>query len=159
MDLRFCFLISGLFHVLILIGYGFFFRKAESTTDIRIFLKKGADLNFVLDFNRDGSGKNAESERKSPSDPRGTLEKEIRRFQNEIHFPERALEQRLESDCSWEVRIKSGGKGEILRTIQPCAYSIFENEFRRALKTWKFELEEDTNIIIPVSFKIDEREL
>ncbi|PKA05750.1 hypothetical protein CH375_03485, partial [Leptospira ellisii] len=35
----------------------------------------------------------------------------------------------------------------------------FENEFRRALKTWKFELEEDTNLVIPVSFKIDEREL
>ncbi|MDV6234054.1 energy transducer TonB [Leptospira ellisii] len=159
MDLRFCFLISGLFHILILFAYGFFYGKVTTSADIRIFLKKGTDLNFVLDFNRDGSGKNPESEIKKSSDPQGTLEKEIHRFRNEIHFPQGALEQRLESDCSWEVRIKSDGKGEIIRTVQPCGYSIFENEFRRALKTWKFELEEDTNLVIPVSFKIDEREL
>ncbi|EMO09570.1 hypothetical protein LEP1GSC137_3101 [Leptospira borgpetersenii str. Noumea 25] len=88
----------------------------------------------------------------------GTLQNEIEKFKNEIHFPQEALDQRLESDCSWEVRIKSDGKGEIFKTLHPCKYSIFEVEFNRALRTWKFDLKEGTSLIIPVSFKVYDRE-
>ncbi|TGL78510.1 LIC_10042 family TonB-like protein [Leptospira yasudae] len=158
MSVRLSFLISGFFHILIFFLFFIPLFKSESIADLTFFLRKGATPNVALSLSNEGSGEKSETTPSENSSAEGTLQKEIEEFKNEIHFPQGALEQRLESDCSWEVKIKSGGKGEILRTIQPCRYSIFDVEFQRALKTWKFDLKEGTNLIIPVSFKVDERE-
>ncbi|AYV57504.1 hypothetical protein CH370_12680 [Leptospira kmetyi] len=158
MSVRLSFLISGFLHILIFLFVSIPFFDFSQIKDLKIFLKKGNIPNVILNFAPDGSGENSSTTASENANAEGTVEREIQKFKNEIHFPQGALDQRLESDCSWEVGIKSGGKGEILRTIQPCRYSIFEVEFHRALKTWKFDLKEGTNLIIPVSFKVDERE-
>ncbi|PJZ56367.1 LIC_10042 family TonB-like protein [Leptospira barantonii] len=158
MSVRLSFLISGFLHILIFLFVFIPFFDFSQWKDLKIFLKKGNVPNVILSFAQDGSGENSDPTLSEKANSEGTIEREIEKFKNEIHFPQGALDQRLESDCSWEVRINSGGKGEILRTIQPCRYSIFEVEFHRALKTWKFDLNEGTNLIIPVSFKVDERE-
>ncbi|MCH1911099.1 hypothetical protein L9Z41_00230 [Leptospira noguchii] len=158
MSVRFSFLISGLIHILLFLFYSINFLEFSKIENLKIHLKKGASPTVTLNFLQDGSSENSKSFMSENSNDEGTLRKEIEKFKNEIHFPQGALDQRLESDCSWEVRIKSDGKGEILKTLQPCKYSIFEVEFNRALKTWKFDLKEGTNLIIPVSFKIYDRE-
>lgn len=158
MSVRISFLISALLHILIFLFISIPFLNFSRLNDLKILLKKGNVPNVTLSFAQEGSGENLKSFSQENSNAEGTVQREIEIFKNEIHFPQGALDQRLESDCSWEVEIKSGGKGEILRILQPCRYSIFEVEFRRALKTWKFDLKEGTNLIIPVSFKVDERE-
>lgn len=158
MSVKLSFLVSGLIHTLLFLFYSITFLKFSKIENLKIYLKKGTTPTVTLSFLQDGSNKNSKSFMSENSNYEGTLRKEIEKFKNEIHFPQGALDQRLESDCSWEVRIKSDGKGEILRTLQPCKYSIFEVEFNRALRTWKFDLKEGTNLIIPVSFKIYDRE-
>ncbi|WP_016752007.1 LIC_10042 family TonB-like protein [Leptospira kirschneri] len=158
MSIKLSFLISGLIHILLFLFYSITFLKFSKIENLKIHLKKGTTPTVTFSFLQNDSNKNSKSFMSENSNNEGTLRKEIEKFKNEIHFPQGALDQRLESDCSWEVRIKSGGKGEILRTLQPCKYSIFEVEFNRALRTWKFDLQEGTNLIIPVSFKIYDRE-
>ncbi|MBM9499633.1 hypothetical protein JWG44_05140 [Leptospira sp. 201903071] len=158
MSTKLSFLISGLLHILIFASFLFYSPDSSLVSDFEIFLKKGGSPQLVFDLSNEGIGKISKpAEFENPSDS-GTLQREIEKFKNEIHFPQEALEQRLESDCSWEVEIKSGGKAEVLKTLQPCRYSVFEIEFKRALRTWKFNLIEGTNLIIPVSFKVDDKE-
>ncbi|AOP32442.1 hypothetical protein A0128_00200 [Leptospira tipperaryensis] len=158
MSTKLAFLISGLFHILFFSFYLFYSPDSFSVSNFKIFLKKGGSLRLTFSFSNPANGRNSESTASENPSASGTLQREIEEFKNEIHFPQGALEQRLESDCSWEVEIKSDGKAEVLKTVQPCRYSIFETEFKRALKTWKFNLKEGTNLIIPVSFKVDDKE-
>lgn len=158
MSTRLSFIISGLFHIFIFNVVFIYAPDSSLTSNFKIFLKKGGAVPLTLSLSSDSNGKNAKSEISENTNDSGTLEREIEEFKNEIHFPQGALEQRLESDCSWEVRIQSDGKAEILKTLQPCKYSVFEIEFKRALRTWKFNLKEGTNLIIPVSFKVDDKE-
>lgn len=85
----------------------------------------------------------------------GTPEAEIERFKNEIHFPPEALEQRLESDCSWELEIGKNGIARKIKTIRKCKYPLFETHFKKSVSSWKFELPEGKIITIPVSFHIE----
>ncbi|XDD50284.1 hypothetical protein AB3N59_00200 [Leptospira sp. WS92.C1] len=158
MSTRLSFLISGLFHILTILCFYFYSFDSLQEINFRILLKKGTVPNVSINLPKNRSDENLHTSPAENAGAQGTEQKEIEKFKNEIHFPPDALEQRLESDCSWEVRIKSDGNGEILKTLQPCRYSIFETEFRRALKTWKFDLNEGTSLIIPVSFKIDDKE-
>ncbi|MDI7218462.1 hypothetical protein QMN07_13200 [Leptospira santarosai] len=158
MSSKLSFFISGLLHILLFYFFSTALFKFPQIEDFKIHLKKGVSRSVTLSFLQEGAGKNSKSFMPEKSYNEGTLLKEIEKFKNEIHFPQGALDQRLESDCSWGVRIKSDGKGEIFRTLQPCKYSIFEVEFNRALRTWKFDLKEGTNLIIPVSFKLYDRE-
>ncbi|MBM9576814.1 hypothetical protein JWG45_06560 [Leptospira sp. 201903070] len=158
MSTKLSFLISGLFHILILTSFLFYNPDSSVKSDFRIFLKKGSSAHLTFEFSNEGAGKNSKSNKLEDRNDSGTIQREIEKFKNEIHFPQGALEQRLESDCSWEVEIKPGGKAEIFKTLEPCKYSVFEIEFKRALKTWKFNLKEGTNLIIPVSFKVDDKE-
>ncbi|EMY77521.1 hypothetical protein LEP1GSC060_2929 [Leptospira weilii serovar Ranarum str. ICFT] len=158
MSVRLSFFISGCLHLLMFLFFSTTFFRFPQIADLKIHLKKGSVPNVTLNFLQEGSGENSKSLKSENANNEGTLRKEIEKFKNEIHFPQGALDQRLESDCSWEVKIKSDGEGEIFRTLQPCKYSIFEVEFNRALRTWKFDLKEGTNLIIPVSFKVYDRE-
>ncbi|EMN14582.1 LIC_10042 family TonB-like protein [Leptospira borgpetersenii] len=158
MSAKLSFFISGSFHILLFLFFSTTFFKFPQIEDLKIHLKKGVSQNVTLSFLEEGVGKNSKSFMPKNSNNAGTLQNEIEKFKNEIHFPQGALDQRLESDCSWEVRIKSDGKGEIFKTLHPCKYPIFEVEFNRALRTWKFDLKDGTSLIIPVSFKVYDRE-
>ncbi|RHX92142.1 LIC_10042 family TonB-like protein [Leptospira stimsonii] len=158
MSTKLSFIVSGLFHILIFALILFSNPDSPFISDFKIILKKGGSPPLSLSLSNNSNGRNSKSAHSENSKVSGTFEREIEEFKNEIHFPQGALEQRLESDCSWEVEIKSDGKAEILKTLQPCQYSIFEVEFKRALRTWKFNLEEGAKLIIPVSFKVDDKE-
>lgn len=158
MSTKLSFIVSGLFHILIFAFILFLNPDSPIISNFKIILKKGGGPPLTFNLSNDSNGKNTKSDPSENANDSGTLEREIEEFKNEIHFPQGALEQRLESDCSWEVKIQSDGKAEILKTLQPCKYSVFETEFKRALRTWKFNLKEGTNLIIPVSFKVDDKE-
>lgn len=90
------------------------------------------------------------------NDP-GTISKEIQKFQNQLQFPEEALEQGLESQCEWRIRISESGKAENIENLVPCRYKIFEKEFLKSIGNWKFALEPGQVVRVPVSFRIQER--
>lgn len=95
----------------------------------------------------------------SPQNQSGGSEKgaeveEVQKFQNQLSYPELALEQGLESKCIWRVKIDPNGKAMDVKTIQPCQYPIFEKEFYKSIGKWKFHLPENTLIDIPVNFRI-----
>ncbi|TGK38068.1 LIC_10042 family TonB-like protein [Leptospira andrefontaineae] len=157
MGSRVSFFISFSIHVALFLSY-YFVRNLspESFSEqIKLSLSKGQipSLHFSLPKNS-GEGPNTSSN----SGLAGTPEAEIERFKNEIHFPPEALEQRLESDCSWEVVIGSNGAAKNITTIKPCKYKVFETQFRRSVSSWKFQLPEGNIIIIPVSFHIESDE-
>ncbi|TGK03116.1 TonB-dependent receptor [Leptospira langatensis] len=130
-------------------------HKEEVSEQIRLQLSKGQipSLFFHLPQN-EGQGQEASK----LGGLAGTPEAEIERFKNEIHYPPAALEQRLESDCSWELEIGPEGIAKKIRTVKGCKYPIFESHFRRAVSSWKFQLPEGKVILIPVSFRIESDE-
>ncbi|EIE02627.1 LIC_10042 family TonB-like protein [Leptospira licerasiae] len=157
MEARVSFYISLSIHVIAFLSY-YLIRNLNPETfseQIKLSLSKGQipSLHFSLPKNS-GEGPNTSSN----SDIAGTPEAEIERFKNEIHFPPEALEQRLESDCSWEVLIGANGAAKKVTTIKPCKYKVFETQFRRSVSSWKFQLPEGNIIIIPVSFRIESDE-
>lgn len=157
MGSRVSFFISFLIHIVLILSY-YLIRNlnAENFSEqIKLSLSKGQipSLHFSLPKNQ-GEGPDTSSN----SGLAGTPEAEIERFKNEIHFPPEALEQRLESDCSWEVVIGSNGAARKITTLKPCKYKVFETHFKRSVSSWKFQLPEGNIIIIPVSFRIESDE-
>ncbi|PJZ50521.1 LIC_10042 family TonB-like protein [Leptospira saintgironsiae] len=157
MDSRVSFFISLSIHAALFLSY-YLFRNLNPenfSEQIKLSLSKGQipSLHFSLPKSL-GEGPDVSSN----SGLAGTPEAEIERFKNEIHFPPEALEQRLESDCSWEVVIGPNGAAKKVTTIKPCKYKVFETQFRRSISSWKFQLPEGNIIIIPVSFRIESDE-
>lgn len=157
MGSRVSFFISFSIHAALFLSY-YLIRSLSSenlSEQIRLTLSKGQipSLHFSLPKSL-GEGPDISSN----SGLAGTPEAEIERFKNEIHFPPEALEQRLESDCSWEVVIGPNGVAGKVTTIKPCKYKVFETQFRRSVSSWKFQLPEGNIIIIPVSFRIESNE-
>lgn len=157
MDSRVSFFISLSIHAALFLSY-YLFRNLNPenfSEQIKLNLSKGQipSLHFSLPKSS-GEGPDVSSN----SGLAGTPEAEIERFKNEIHFPPEALEQRLESDCSWEVMIGPNGAAKKVTTIKPCKYKVFETQFRRSISSWKFQLPEGNIIIIPVSFRIESDE-
>lgn len=153
MDFKTAISTSLLIHFLL--GFGLFWKfkgREENEAMIRLQWNKGQipNLSFFLPKQK-GEG---ESETANQA-LAGTPEAEIQRFQNEIHFPPEAVEQRLESDCTWELEIGPGGIARKIRTVKPCKYPLFEAHFRKSVSSWKFQLPEGKIIIIPVSFSIE----
>ncbi|PJZ78042.1 LIC_10042 family TonB-like protein [Leptospira neocaledonica] len=157
MGSRVSFFISLSFHAVLFLSY-YLIRNLNPenfSEQIKLSLSKGQipSLHFSLPKNP-GEGPDISSN----SGLAGTPEAEIERFKNEIHFPPEALEQRLESDCSWEVMIGANGVAKRITTIKPCKYKVFETHFKRSVSSWKFQLPEGNIIIIPVSFRIESDE-
>ncbi|PKA17674.1 LIC_10042 family TonB-like protein [Leptospira haakeii] len=157
MGSRVSFFISLSIHTVLFLSY-YLIRSLNTqnfSEQIKLTLSKGQipSLHFSLPKSL-GEGPDASSN----SGLAGTPEAEIERFKNEIHFPPEALEQRLESDCSWEVVIGPNGAARNITTIKPCKYKVFESQFRRSISSWKFQLPEGNIIIIPVSFRIESDE-
>jgi TonB family protein len=123
-----------------------------------IDLQKGGNpsISFSSHKNNLSSGEMKKSEKSQPIDS-GTLSREIAKFTNQIQFPEEALEQGLESDCEWKIKITETQTAGNIQILTPCRYQIFEKEFLQSIAKWKFALEPGTEIRIPVRFKIQEK--
>ena len=86
---------------------------------------------------------------------KSSIEDEIGKIQNYISYPELALIQGWQSSCEWEVIV---GKNQLMKSIllvKPCDYEIFEEEFKRVISEWKFDLPENTVLNVPIEFVID----
>jgi len=129
--------------------------RSDSQDDInKVEIQKGANPNFSFVFSNltDGIKQNAIT--KEISSLEGTIAEEIHKIQNKISYPSQALEDGLESECEWSVVIDAKQKASQIKTVRPCRFKIFEEEFHRVIQDWNFTLPEKTVLQIPVSFKI-----
>lgn len=120
----------------------------------KIEINKGSSgfISFVFANNREGMSESPQSENTSSLE--GTVAEEINKIQNKISYPPQALEEGLESECEWSIVIDAKQKASQVKTIRPCKYKIFDDEFHRVIQGWNFTLPENTVLQIPVSFKI-----
>ncbi|PJZ71045.1 hypothetical protein CH373_00505 [Leptospira perolatii] len=148
--------VSFLLHILMVISYLSFYKYCSGRQvddSVHLSFQYGGVPQTRLSFSsQTGKG---ESKSLSSSSNAGNPLEEVERFKNEIHYPAEALEQRLESQCKWEVTIGPEGKAAQVKTVEPCRYPIFEKHFRKALSQWQFHLESGTTLLIPISFRID----
>ncbi|TGK11710.1 TonB-dependent receptor [Leptospira fletcheri] len=153
MDLRFGLLLSASIHLLVIVGFFLFFRTTEKELEtINLHFERGGVPNLYFSFPPESGKGRTSSEKESQA---GSETDEIKRLKNEIHFPPEALEQRLESDCSWLIEIGKNGEAKTIMTVKSCKYPVFENHFRKSVSRWKFQLKEGTRITVPVSFRIE----
>ena len=153
MNLKLSFYVS-----ILLYAFAIFFlvilssNKQEELNPIE--LQKGATgfISFVFSYPTEGIKQNAIT--KEISSVEGTIAEEIHKIQNKISYPAQALEDELESECEWSVVINAKQKASQIKTLRPCRYKIFEEEFHRVIQDWNFNLPEKTVLQIPVSFKI-----
>lgn len=153
MNFRSSIFLSTIIHLLLVGGFLFFGHASlGNLSSVQLHLSKGGipNLRFSIPSNL-GNGLPASDQKREA----GTEEFEVQKFKNEMHFPSEALEQRLESDCTWEVEIGRAGEARKVTTIHPCRYQIFESQFRKSIYRWKFQLKEGTILTIPVSFRIE----
>ncbi|WP_039948399.1 LIC_10042 family TonB-like protein [Leptospira fainei] len=153
MNFRSSIFLSTIVHLLLAGGFPFFSQASLGNLDsVQLHLSRGSipNLRFSIPANL-GSGLPVSDQKRDA----GTEAFEVEKFKNEIHFPPEALEQRLESDCTWNVEIGRDGEARKVTTIRPCRYQIFETQFRKSVYRWKFQLKEGTVITIPVSFRIE----
>jgi hypothetical protein len=82
------------------------------------------------------------------------IEEEIENFRQRLGYPADALDQDLESSCEWLLIIGEDGHPVKILNRKHCEYSIFERHFESEAKKWKFKLPKETELIIPVLFKV-----
>ncbi len=147
MSFKISFLISCfIFSVLLIISKLFF------GIEIILKTKKGNFLNFKFDQNLKGRGNN--SLNKELLTEEGKISEEILKIQNKIKYPQYAIEEKLESICSWELKVNQNKKASDIKIVKPCSHYSFEEEFLSVIETWKFDLKEGTKILIPVKFSL-----
>ena len=117
-------------------------------------IQKGSTgiLSFVFANNAEGMSQSPQTNRTSSVE--GAVSEEINKIRNKISYPLQALEDGLESECEWSIVIDAKQKASQVKTIRPCKYKIFDDEFHRVIQDWNFTLPENTVLQIPVSFKI-----
>ncbi|MBK8398898.1 MAG: energy transducer TonB [Leptospiraceae bacterium] len=152
MNLKLSFYVSLVFYTCMLIILYSANSKQEDITKIQIQRGTTGFISFVFSNSADGLGQNPKTEKFSSLE--GTVAEEIDKIQNKISYPPQALEDGLESECEWSLVIDSRKKASQIKTIHPCKYKIFEEEFRRVISDWEFTLPENTVLQIPVKFKI-----
>lgn len=81
----------------------------------------------------------------------------VSKFLANLKYPPLALEQKLESKCSWEIVMGENYKISTVKRIQICKYMVFQNFVEDSLKTWKFELNPGEKLLIPVSFELEKQ--
>lgn len=131
--------------------------RGQNSEILQMQIQKGNPVSRITfrfpRSNAPGKG-DLQEESASISAEEGTLTEEIIKIKNKITYPEEALEEGLESECEWKVRIGGEGKASEVQTVVPCRYRIFDTEFRRVIKDWNFKFPENTILQIPVSFKL-----
>lgn len=152
MNLKNSFYVSIAFYISLLV---FIYTVSPSDSELNpIQIQKGSTgiISFVFSKNLDGMSETPKMENTSSLE--GTITEEISKIQNKISYPPLALEDGLESECEWSITIDSHQKASQVKTIRPCKYKIFDDEFQKVIHDWKFSLPENTVLNIPVSFKI-----
>ena len=95
----------------------------------------------------------SESEMGTPAE-----EREIDLFRNALTYPELAVEQALEDDCTFRVTVAENGQVEKLVVIAPCKYNVFDAQIRSQLREWKFNFPKGKDLVLPIRFRIHARE-
>jgi len=138
-----------------------FFNNNSNDNHIQIFLDRGTTVSFkftksespVSKNKKEGSG--IENSQSSESELIGVKSKDVSDFKNSIQYPADALQQGLESNCEWKVLVGLNGSAEKIELVRPCKYKIFEAEFMKVVKNWKFKSPESTWLDIPIIFRIE----
>jgi len=129
-------------------------RRAEKRINIDMNRGSSSLPQLVMNQSPVGFGPEGSALMTNKQTNPGAIEEEVSRIRNKISYPALALEQGLEAECSWIVKINGEGMAGEISTETPCRFKIFENEFLKVIRDWKFKAPENTVIIIPVSFKI-----
>lgn len=163
MKFRYSFLFSILIHFVLFFFLSNFHIPSPLNSDIEIPIKKGfsANLNVFKKKYRmkqmNSFAKGNKDKNSSEKQEEGSPEEEVRKIQNRISYPPEALEQGLESDCEWMVKVNDRRMVGELKNLRPCRYKVFEQTFLSVIYTWKFNLPSGTILKIPISFEIEER--
>lgn len=152
MNLKNSFLISLLFYAIGLFLFYNLHSKQEDANQIEIQKGAGGFISFVFANNTEGVNQTQQTDKTSSTE--GAVSEEINKIRNKISYPAQALEDGLESECEWSIVIDAKQKASQVKTIRPCKYKIFDEEFYRVIQDWNFTLPENTILEIPVSFKI-----
>ncbi len=151
MTLKYSFLVSIFFYTILILFYKLN-SKQEEIVPIKIQKGSSGLVSFVFANQEEGLNQNQKSE--NTVNREGAIAEEVSKIQNKISYPPQALEDGLESDCEWSIVINAEQKASQIKTIRPCKYRIFEEEFYHVIHNWNFNLPENTILRIPVSFKI-----
>jgi len=150
-------MISFLIHVLGL--FGFYFGKINNSEKLKIHLTKGTKISIfdrsIVPQNGKGKSKSDESNQTSGSN---VLEREIDSFRNSLTYPELAVEQGLEDDCTFRVTVAENGQVEKLVVVAPCKYNVFDSQIKSQLRVWKFNVSKGKELVLPIRFRIHARE-
>ena len=152
MSLKKSFIASSLFYTIGFLLFYVFNSKQEEMVPIKIQKGSSGLISFVFASQEEGLNQNQKTENTINSE--GTIAEEVSKIQNKISYPAQALEDGLESDCEWSIVVNAEQKASQIRTVRPCKYRIFEEEFYHVIQNWNFPLPENTILQIPVSFKI-----
>ncbi len=147
MNFTVCILISILLHLI------FFWNwKKSDRLDIHVKVNRGISIS-LQNISLNPAGTKGDSQLSKISGDPGAVSNEIERFKNSLTYPEDAVPQELETDCTWKLILEDGAVREII-SIQKCRYGIFDSHFRKSAKEWKFQLAGKQELTVPVSFKI-----
>ena len=151
MTLKYSFLVSIFFYTIIILFYKLNSKQEEM---VPIKIQKGSSglISFAFTSLEEGLNQNQKTENTVNSE--GAIAEEVSKIQNKISYPPQALEDGLESDCEWSIVVNAEQKASQIKTVRPCKYRIFEEEFYHVIQNWNFPLPENTILQIPVSFKI-----
>ena len=128
---------------------------------MQIYLDKGTSVSFQFSklehMNSVSIGEGSEEKKYqlSEADLSGVKSQDVSDLKNSIQYPPDALHQGLESSCEWRVKVGENGEAEKIELVKPCKYKIFESEFNRVIKSWKFRSPESTWLEIPIIFRIE----
>ena len=142
MNLKYSFLLSIAIH-------GLFFIPLLFTKHMHLPLNNGSAEGTTIRFSLSGAGDKTETGSDQGVD-------EIQKIKNKISYPAIALEQKLESDCEWEIVVAKDKHPKSIIELKKCKYSIFSDHFRNFIQGWEFNLSPGTVLKIPISFKIRE---
>ncbi len=148
--------LSIFLHIFIL-----FFNNNPNDNNIQIYLDRGTTVSFRFPKSESQVAKNKiegsgiENSQSSESELIGVKSKDVSDFKNSIQYPADALQQGLESICEWKVLVGLNGSAEKIELVRPCKYKIFEAEFMKVVKNWKFKSPENTWLDIPIIFRIE----
>lgn len=154
--MKFSLLISFLLHLVVL-----FLNSDPSPSPMQIYLDRGTSVSFQfpkLERMKSvpmGEGLEIKKNQLFDADLAGVKTQDVSDLKNSIQYPPDALHQGLESSCEWRVKVGENGGAEKIELVKPCKYKIFESEFMRVVKNWKFRSPESTWLEVPIIFRIE----
>jgi outer membrane biosynthesis protein TonB len=135
-----------------LIFYSVLFLQFNNSIILKT--KKGNIQSIQFQFPISPLGSQPSSSSNSESDT-GKIQEEITKIQNKIQYPSYALEERLESDCEFSILVDKNRKASNLKIVKECSDKSFDQEFKKVIFDWEFNIPEGTFLKIPVRFRLE----